>query len=125
PPVCQNTLFQMGSTSKSFAVAVILKLEPAGALSLDDTIGRWLPEYPAWKDWSLRQLLNMTTRIPTSSETETPSHIWISEPSRVLTAVELVQAAYPTGANELPPPEEPWFYSNTNYILAGMIAAKA
>jgi D-alanyl-D-alanine carboxypeptidase len=125
PPVCQNTLFQMGSTSKSFAVAVILKLEAAGALSLDDTIGRWLPEYPAWKDWSLRQLLNMTTRIPTYSETETLSHIWVSEPSRVLTAVELVQAAYPTGANELPPPEEPWFYSNTNYILAGMIAAKA
>lgn len=125
PPVRQNTLFQMGSTSKSFAVAVILKLEAAGALSLDDTIGKWLPQYPAWKDWSLQHLLNMTTRIPTYSETETLSRIWVSEPSRELTAAELVHAAYPTGTHDLPPPKDKWFYSNTNYILAGMIAAKA
>src|SRR5437899_5366973 len=56
--VSQDTLFQMGSTSKSFAAAVILKLEAAGKLSLDDTVGRWLTEYPAWKDASIRRLLN-------------------------------------------------------------------
>lgn len=125
PPVRQNTLFHMGSTSKSFAVAVILKLEAAGALVLDDTIGKWLPQYPAWKDVTLKRLLNMTSGIPTYSETETLSRIWVSEPSRELTAAELVRAAYPTGTNDLPTPKEPWFYSNTNYILAGMIAAKA
>jgi D-alanyl-D-alanine carboxypeptidase len=38
--VSQDTLFQMGSTSKSFTAAVILKLEAAGKLSLDDTVGR-------------------------------------------------------------------------------------
>src|SRR5882762_8569790 len=36
-PVSQDTLFQMGSTSKSFTAAVILKLEAAGKLSPDDT----------------------------------------------------------------------------------------
>jgi D-alanyl-D-alanine carboxypeptidase len=115
----------MGSTSKSFAVAVILKLEAAGALSLDDTIGKWLPQYPAWRDVNLRRLLNMTSGIPNYSETETLSRIWVSEPRRELTAAELVQAAYPSGKNDLPPPDKPWFYSNTNYVLAGMIAAKA
>src|SRR5580704_7260678 len=43
PSVSQDTLLQMGSTSKSFAIAVVLKLEAAGKLSLDDTVGRWLP----------------------------------------------------------------------------------
>lgn len=101
-PVDQNTLFHMGSTSKSFAAAVILKLEAAGALSLDDTIGKWLPEYPAWKDVSLRRLLNMTSGIPNYSETETLSRIWVEEPDRNLSAEELIAAAYPTGANQLP-----------------------
>jgi D-alanyl-D-alanine carboxypeptidase len=124
PPVRQSTLFQMGSTSKSFAVAVILKLEAAGALSLDDTIGKWLPQYPAWKDVSIRRLLNMTSGIPNYSEAEPLSRAWTSEPSRDLTAAELVQVAYPIGTNDLPR-SSGYYYSNTNYILASMIAAKA
>ena len=124
PPVDQDTLFAMGSTSKSFAAAVILKLEAAGLLTLDDTVGRWLPQYPAWGDVSIRRLLNMTSGIPNYSETEFISRIWVEEPTRELTAEELVQAAYPTGTNDLPVTEG-YHYSNTNYILAGMIAAEA
>ena len=124
PPVRQNTLFQMGSTSKSFAAAVILKLEAEGKLSLDDPLGKWLPQYPAWKDVSIRRLLNMTSGIPNYSETETISRALVNEPTRDLTAEELVQAAYPSGANALPT-NPGYHYSNTNYVLAAMIAEKA
>ncbi len=124
PPVRQNTLFQMGSTSKSFCAAVILKLEEAGKLSLDDTLGKWLPQYPAWKDVTIRRLLNMTSGIPNYSETETISRDWVSDPARDLSAEELIRIAYPTGADDLPATEG-FSYSNTNYVLAGMIAAKA
>jgi D-alanyl-D-alanine carboxypeptidase len=123
-PVDQDTLFQMGSTSKSFTAAVILQLEAAGKLSIDDPLGKWLPEYPAWKDVTIRRLLNMTSGIPNYSETEWMSEAWAKEPTRALTLKELVEAAYPTATNKLPV-SEGYHYSNTNYILAAMIAEKA
>jgi D-alanyl-D-alanine carboxypeptidase len=119
--VDQDTLYHMGSTSKSFTVAVILKLEAAGKLSIDDPLGKWLPEYPAWKDVTIRRLLNMTSGIPNYSETEWMSRAWADEPKRDFTFKELVAAAYPSGTNKLPV-KEGYFYSNTNYVLAGMIA---
>jgi len=123
-PVRQGTLFQMGSTSKSFTAALILKLEAAGKLSIDDTLGQWLPQYPAWKDVTIQRLLNMTSGIPNYSETEAMSRIWVNDPLRNLTAENLIELAYPTGSGELPK-SSGYHYSNTNYVLSGMIAAKA
>lgn len=123
-PVDQDTIYQMGSTSKSFTAAVILKLEAAGKLSIDDPLGKWLPEYPAWKDVTIRSLLDMTSGIPNYSETEWMSRAWADEPKRDFTFKELVDAAYPSATNKLPV-KKGYFYSNTNYILAGMVAEKA
>ena len=124
PPVGPGTLFQMGSTSKSFTAAVVLKLEATGKLSLNDKLGKWLPQYPAWKDVTLKRLLNMTSGIPSYSETEAMSRIWVNEPRRDLTAEDLIMLAYPTAAGSLPV-SSGYHYSNTNYVLAGMVAAKA
>jgi D-alanyl-D-alanine carboxypeptidase len=123
-PVDQDALYQMGSTSKSFTVAVILQLEAAGKLSIDDTLGKWLPEYLAWKDVTIRRLLNMTSGIPNYTETEWMSRVWAKEPTRALTLKELAEAAYPTATNHLPA-SKGYHYSNTNYVLAAMIAEKA
>jgi D-alanyl-D-alanine carboxypeptidase len=123
-PVDQDTLYQMGSTSKSFTVAVILQLEAAGKLSINDPLGKWLPEYPAWKDVTIRRLLNMTSGIPNYSETEWISQVWAKEPMRALALKELADAAYPSATNQLPE-SKGYYYSNTNYVLAGMIAEKA
>ena len=123
-PVDQDALYQMGSTSKSFTVAVILQLEAAGKLSIDDTLGKWLPEYPAWKDVTIRRLLNMTSGIPNYSETEWMSRVWAKEPMRALTLKELADAAYPNATNQLPV-SKGYHYSNTNYVLAAIIAEKA
>ena len=124
PLVDRSTLFQMGSTSKSFAAAILLKLEVQKRLSLNDTLGKWLPQYPAWKDVTLRQLLNMTSGIPNYSETETVSRIWVNEPERTLTATELVKLAYPTGGPGDLPQNSGYHYSNTNYVLASMVSEK-
>jgi D-alanyl-D-alanine carboxypeptidase len=123
-PVDQDTLYQMGSTSKSFTVAVILKLEAAGKLSIDDMLGKWLPEYPAWKDVTIRRLLNMTSGIPNYSEAEWMSRVWAHEPMRAFSLKELVEAAYPSATNQLPA-SKGYHYSNTNYVLAAMVAERA
>jgi D-alanyl-D-alanine carboxypeptidase len=123
-PVDQDTLYQMGSTSKSFVVAVLLQLEAQGKLSIEDTLGKWLPEYPAWKDVTIHRLLDMTSGIPNYSETEWMSREWADEPMRALTLQELVAAVYPSPANQFPA-STGYHYCNTNYILAAMIAEKA
>jgi D-alanyl-D-alanine carboxypeptidase len=123
-PVRQGTLFQMGSTSKSFTAALILKLEAGGNLSIDDTLGKWLPQYPAWGDVTIKRLLNMTSGIPNYSETEAMSRIWVNDPTRDLTAENLIELVNPIGKDNLSQ-NSGYHYSNTNYILAGMVAAKA
>jgi D-alanyl-D-alanine carboxypeptidase len=103
---------------------VILQLESAGNLSISDTLGKWLPEYPAWKDVTIRRLLNMTSGLPNYSETEWMSQAWAKEPMRAFTLKELADAAYPSSTSQLPV-SKGYYYSNTNYVLAAMIAEKA
>ena len=78
-PIGPDTLFDIGSNTKEFTSALILKLEAAGKLKLDDTIGRWLPQYPAWKDVTIRSLLQMTSPIPNYSETVAIGEIEVAD----------------------------------------------
>ena len=65
-PVNSSNLYQIGSITKSFISAIILQLEATSGLhfSIDDKLATYLPEYSAWGDVTIRQLLNMTSGIP-------------------------------------------------------------
>ena len=123
-PINGDTLFQIGSNTKHFEAALILKLEAAGKLDINQTLGDWLPEYPAWSRVTIRQLLNMTSHIPNYSETAAIGEIVASDLDHQFTNRELIKAAYPSADNRLPVPSG-WFYSNTNNILAALIIEKA
>lgn len=123
-PITDRTLFEVGSNTKAFTSALLLKLEAAGKLDIDQTIGDWLPQYPAWGHVKIRRLLNMTSGIPTYSEAPRFMKAQAENKFRHFTEEELVAYAYPRPGNHLPV-SEGYFYSNTNYILAGMIVAKA
>jgi D-alanyl-D-alanine carboxypeptidase len=123
-PIGPDTLFQIGSNTKHFTSALILKLEAMGRLSIGQTVGDWLPQYPAWRDVSIRALLNMTSPIPNYSETVEIGAIQAADIHHQFTPADLVAAVDPDQGRHLPTPSG-WFYSNTNDILAGLIIEKA
>jgi CubicO group peptidase (beta-lactamase class C family) len=69
PKIDKNSLFEIGSCTKSFTAAIVLKLieesklkpDNIQKLTIDDAIDKWLPnEYPLWKSITIRQLLHHT-----------------------------------------------------------------
>jgi D-alanyl-D-alanine carboxypeptidase len=119
--VTLENVFQIGSNTKSFTSALILRLEAEGVLSIDDTLGKWLPQYPAWSKVTIRQLLDMTSGIPTYDGTAEWGADYENNPYRKFTAEQLVAYVYPT----IKTPGAAFEYSNTGYILAQMIIEKA
>lgn len=123
-PIDDRVLMGIGSNTKAFTSALLLKLEAAGRLDIDQTVGDWLPQYPAWAKVRIRHLLNMTSGIPTYTEAPRFMRAQANNKYRHYTPEQLVAYAYPTPTYHLPS-STGYFYSNTNYILAGMIVAKA
>ncbi|HEY1681450.1 MAG TPA: serine hydrolase domain-containing protein [Candidatus Tumulicola sp.] len=123
-PVASDSLWQIGSNTKAFTAAIILQLEAEGKLTIDQTVGRWLPQYPAWKRVTIRQLLNMTSGIPSYDHVPAMLQDYAKEPRRNFTVAELIAYVYPGNAHA-PPPTTGWSYSNTNYLLAELIIERA
>ncbi len=118
-----DDLFEIGSITKSFTSVAVLRLEAAGKLTIEDRLDKWLPQYPAWKDVTIRQMLDMTSPIPGYDNQPAVAHVMGADPGHRFTPEELVAAAYPHDGK--PEPVSGWTYSNSNYLLAQMIVEKA
>jgi D-alanyl-D-alanine carboxypeptidase len=126
-PVPWNAKFRIGSFTKTFVSATLLQLVGEGRLSLDDTVDRWLPGVVRGsgndgRAISVRQLLQQTSGLPDFlNGLPYLGHQAGFEKNRFKTvtprqAVALAMRYKPEFA-----PGTQWAYSNTNYILAGMI----
>jgi D-alanyl-D-alanine carboxypeptidase len=120
-PIDRNTLFQIGSNTKHFTAALILKLEAQGALTIEQTVGDWLPQYPDWAHVTIRQLLNMTSPIANYSEVPAFARTLAADIHHQFSYDDLVASVYEQG---LPVPTG-WFYSNTNNVIAAKIIEAA
>lgn len=119
--VDRNTLFQAGSITKSFTSMIILKLEAEGRLHIEDPITKYLPQYPQWSNVTIRQILNHTSGIPNYTATGRFNLIRKQTPTAGFSPAQLVSLV---GKGRLFAPGKGWKYSNTNYVLAGMIIEK-
>jgi len=54
-PITKSNLFGVGSITKTFISAMILKLEANGKLNINDRLGKFLPEYKKWQNVSLKE----------------------------------------------------------------------
>jgi len=116
--------FRVGSITKTFVATVVLQLAAEGTLGLDDALERWLPGLvPNAQAITLRQLLNHTSGIYNYTDDEALNSSLIRNPRRVVTPVELVSFA--TKHGPVFDPGTSWSYSNTGYILLGLVIEKA
>ncbi|MBN1561852.1 serine hydrolase [candidate division KSB1 bacterium] len=118
-----DMLFDIGSNTKTFIAAQILLLAEQGLLTLEDPLSKWLPSFPNIESTTtIRQLLNHTSGISDFSN-ENPA--WGDSISADLDRFWTPEYSL---AFVLAPnfrPGNGWSYSNTNYILAGMIIKQA
>jgi CubicO group peptidase (beta-lactamase class C family) len=117
--IAPEMVFRIGSVTKQFTAAAILKLAEAGKLSLSDEIGRFLPDYPTrGKRITVEQLLNHTSGI--KSLTGMPS--WPSHTREDWTPGQLI-AFFQNEPLDFEPGTG-WKYNNSGYILLGAIIEK-
>ncbi|WP_058481174.1 serine hydrolase domain-containing protein [Legionella waltersii] len=118
-----NTLFQVGSITKTFTASIIFKLIEDDKLNLQDNLGKWLPEYPKWKDITIDELLHHTSGIYNYTNGKLFDRILRKRPYKNWSLKELANIAYKHPA--LYKPGTQYNYSNTDYILLGLIIEKA
>jgi D-alanyl-D-alanine carboxypeptidase len=134
-PLTVNHRFRLGSVAKAATATVVLQLVEEGALSLDDTVTKRLVDpavgrIPNVDRITLRQLLNHTSGIyDYLDENDSPLVASLlggdADWSKVWTIAELL--AFADGANHAPyfEPGQGWAYSNTGYVLLGLIVERA
>jgi N-acyl-D-amino-acid deacylase len=112
-PATDETIFESGSLGKMFtATAVMLQVED-GKLSLSDPITKFFPDAPAsWQAVTVRNLLNHTSGIPdyTTSSFDYRKDYTEDELAHIAEGLELEFT-----------PGSRWNYSNTGYVLLGII----
>ncbi|MEU4120133.1 serine hydrolase domain-containing protein [Kitasatospora sp. NPDC028055] len=125
--------FRIGSTTKTFVATALLQLEAEGKLTMDDSVEQWLPGLVDGNGYdgsaiTVRQLLNHTSGIANFAMDETVSKEFQGLPFLQhrfdsFTPRQLVRIGIGTKPSFAPGTS--WEYSDTNYVLAGMIIERA
>lgn len=114
-----DTVFEIGSLTKTFTAALIFELEAEGRLETAAPVGRYLPDLPdAWRPIPLHRLLSHTSGLPEYLDAGN----FLELMPRDLTPPDLVNiaAAKPMAFQ----PGARHAYNNTGFVLLGMVAER-
>jgi CubicO group peptidase (beta-lactamase class C family) len=112
----KNSIFQIGSVTKQFTSAIILKLQAAGKLNVQDPISKYFPQYPHGDSITIEQLMLHTSGIYSYTNDKTFMQNEVSKPSNRDKMIALFKDK-PLDFS----PGTKWRYSNSGYSLLGYI----
>ncbi|MEZ4518136.1 MAG: serine hydrolase [Chloroflexota bacterium] len=126
-PMQVDDILEIGSNTKSMTIVLLMQLVEQGLISLDDPLSKWLPEQaallPNGDQITIRQMAQHTAGLWDYGDAIIGGGL--ADPALLTkgyTPEELVQYAAENGTPEFSPGEEgQWKYSNTGYVLLGMI----
>jgi D-alanyl-D-alanine carboxypeptidase len=119
-PARPGDRYRIGSNTKTMTAVVVLQLVAEKKIGLDDRIVRWLPGLGLDQRITVRHLLRHTSGFHTNTMLASPP--WSYERNRIhyFSYRDLVRIAL-TNPEPRPAPGTHHEYSNTNYVLAGML----
>jgi CubicO group peptidase (beta-lactamase class C family) len=119
-PATAETVYRIGSITKQFTSAAIMRLIEQGKLSLDDTLQKFLPNFPAQGNRvTVRHLLNHTSGIKSYTSL---GPRW-GRVVRLDLATDSLVALFANEPFDFKPGDA-WRYNNSGYFLLGMIIEK-
>src|SRR5215216_704662 len=118
-PATSAMRYSIGSISKQFTAAAMLLLQEQGKLSLDDKVSKFVPDLTRANEVTIRQLLSHTSGY----QDYWPQDYVMPMMLQPVTARKILDmwARKPLDFD----PGTKWQYSNTNYVIAGLIIEKA
>jgi D-alanyl-D-alanine carboxypeptidase len=127
-PMQPSAMLMQGSVGKTYVAAIALQFIKEGKLSLDDKVSKWLgnqswySRIPNAEDITVRMIMNHTSGVMRYEFKEAFTEDLSNQPDKIWNADELLKyvldekASFKAG--------ESWEYSDTNYILLGLILEK-
>ncbi len=117
-PITCDTRFRIGSITKQFTAAAILKLQEEGKLDVNDPISKYFPDWPKGREVTLRHLLTHSSGI----------HNFTAKPGfqtnvTVATSLEALVSSFKNDPYDFIPGEQ-FRYCNSGYVLLGAVIEK-
>ncbi|MDQ6767604.1 MAG: beta-lactamase family protein [Candidatus Eremiobacteraeota bacterium] len=113
-PATPQTIYNIASMSKQYTAACVLLLQEDGKLNIDDKLSRYLPNFPHGNSITVREVLNHTSGL--SDYLDLIDNATLT-PAKVRAALDKLKLKFRPGSR--------FDYSNSNYIVAGLVVEKA